>query len=149
MNRVNGVVKAVGNNGKTFCMDQEGQDVWFGCFKPEQMGGLAKGNSVTFTYKTNGKYNNVQGNVKVTAGSAPAAAPQASGGSSFSLNISREESICRQNALTNAVNFVSTDKDSVYSPHEVIEVAMQFAEYTTGELDKAAAQELANIGDGA
>lgn len=53
--------------------------------------------------------------------------------------LSRDRAIIRQNALTNAVNFCTSlvdNKEVDWLPEEVIQVAMKFEKYTSGDLDK-------------
>lgn len=103
---------------------------------------LNKGDSITFDAGPTGKYlqkvkKNGGGSVAPSSGS-PSAAPQKPvGGRTFPIGaLAPERTINRQNALTNAVNYLTGG-----SPEEVIEVAKMFEAYTTGDLDAIEAQE--------
>jgi hypothetical protein len=100
------------------------------------------GDNVTFD---DGGRNYIK-NYKVSSG---APAPASGGGSApprryektfpiAALDPSR--AINRQNALTNAVNFVTTTAVPEASPDDVIQVARLFEAYTTGDLDAEEAQ---------
>lgn len=70
------------NNGKPRLVLDNG--ISASAFKESQCAGVAVGMQVSFAYNTknvNGKdYNNIDGQVAIVAGSAPAAAPAAQGG---------------------------------------------------------------------
>lgn len=76
------------------------------------------------------------GAAPAVAGSSAPRAGGYSGGRTFPVDATApERTINRQNALTNAVQFLTKDSKKAVTPDEVIEVARMFEAYTTGDLD--------------
>jgi hypothetical protein len=133
---------------------------WYSNFTPLE--GVSMGDVVTFEYQTKGSFNNIKGSVKVIGGgggSAPAASggkPASSGGGwkqkKFPIAVDDgARAINRQNALAHAVNgiaVINTDatlhkwSDEKYA-EEVIQLARRFEAYTTGDLDVAIGEAMA------
>ncbi len=135
----------------------------YGVYDPASTGldKVAVGDTVSFNYKSSGKWNNIQGAITVTSsgGGAPAwaapvtkAAPKAAGGRSFGTfpipPLDGQRSIIRQNSITNAVNTVSAmvanDKAAMKGIDlisTIIETAKRFEEYSSGDLDAKEAKE--------
>lgn len=75
----------------------------------------------------------------VPMGSVMSPSPQASPPAVDNpVKLSRERCIVRQNALTNAVNYM---KDAAAAPLEVIGVASVFEAYTSGDMDQEEVQQ--------
>jgi len=112
---------------------------------------VSKGDEVSFEY-TDGAYGK---DVKVAslskAGSSTpttSVSPPSVSGSGFPMGLrDKGRAINRQNALTNAVAYVTVmgggDKD--VTPDLVIEIARKFEAYTTGDLEREAAEKLAEF----
>lgn len=76
------------------------------------------------------------GEAPTSGGSSHSSSPRSGGGRTFPVApTAPERTINRQNALTNAVNFANLNKDTGYSPEDILEVARIFEAYTTGDLD--------------
>ena len=106
-----------------------------------------KGDEVSCTYETNAKgYKDVKGIAVIHRGapSIPANTGVPRPGRSFPIDpLAPERTINRQNALTNAVNYVVALKQTTSTVDQVIHIARQFEAYTTGDIDR----ELAENGD--
>lgn len=130
---VSGSITRVGNNQKSFLMEETG-DKWFGAFAQDQLQGAALGDKVSFFYESVEKgdrtFHNIKGNVTVVNKTPPPAK-----GVALGPPLSREWLILRQNALTNAVAFVS-QAPGEGSVADVLETASQFAEWTSGSADE-------------
>lgn len=138
-----GTIEAVARTGKSFKL--EGDASWYGVYNPTDLT-AAKGDFVSFEFVEKGQWKNVKGKVMPSAGgtAAPAAgnsapAKQAYVGDTFPVAaLSPKRTINRQNALTNAVNFL---KDQETTTHEdVIQMARHFEAYTCGDIDAEEAE---------
>lgn len=138
---VTGVVKSVRKDRKGFQLE-DGE--WYSAFNASQLKDVERGNNVAFDVKINGKYKNIQGNVKVTgnSGGTEESSDEVSGFPIAQTASSR--AINRQNALTNAVTIVGKYGE-VEDVHEaadlIIEIAQKFEYYTTGDMDFDMAKE--------
>lgn len=138
----------------------DGQKYSYG-FKDPTKAGISVGASIEFDF-TAGKYGKdmTAATVKVlssgsgaSAKTAPASAPAGGGGRSYDQGFpvpvtSDKISILRQNALTNAVKFVG-DFPSHFAElstneqiEHIINVARQFADYTSGQADVRAVESI-------
>lgn len=104
------------------------------------------GDVITFDSGPTGKYlqkvKKTGGGAPTGATSPPAAPQKAVQGRTFPVGaLAPERTINRQNALTNAVAYVSNSSMEEATPEEVIEVAKMFEAYTTGDLDAVEAKE--------
>lgn len=136
MNTINGVIEAVRKDKRGFKIGEE----WYGVFSTSQLAEADRGDEVSFTYIRKGDYNNVQGPVKVVAGSKPVAAPKSDTAVSVAktptnlADYDRQLMIIRQNALTNAVNYTSHFEGKTATVADVIGTAQKFEQYTSGKL---------------
>ena len=142
MTQVTGVIEATTDKFNKFNVLLD-NGKWYSAMK-EPNPKPVKGQTITFDSGSTGKYLN---NVRIEGGApAPAAKPASSGGS-YSANstartfpvapLAPERTINRQNALTNAVAYVTScyeDSDTA-TPELIVEVARKFEAYTTGDLD--------------
>jgi len=125
-----------------------GED-WFSSYMGISIKDVEPGDRIRFTFKKNGRWNNIQGDVDILE--------KGDGGSTNMTNPSRSEepvvvkqgdvhlkterAIIRQNALTNAVKYASDFADRVITeeeyntPENIIEIAKKFEAYTSGDLD--------------
>lgn len=155
----NGVVTAVSRDNKRIQID-DGE--WYSAFSAAQLCGAGRGDGVSFSYTTTPpkgpegrSYNNIKGNVTVTAGgvtpstsvsSAPArgSAGGFKGGRTFPVGpLDPERSIIRQNSLAHAVKMAECIG---YGPDGwedyvdwVIAMARRVEAYSAGDLDSAIA----------
>jgi hypothetical protein len=121
----------------SICVD----GTWYNGKSKALIEGVAKGDKVTVNYSINGTFKNLEGNVAVlekgAGGSQPSYIGAASNKQSYPTKgmpeLDRQRLILRQNALTNAVNFVNKDDATV---EEVLRVAAKFEAYTSGDADK-------------
>ena len=167
MPTITGVIKNVRRDGKGF---QLGNDEWYSAFTKSQLNGCNSGDSVEFTYTTTppkgptgAQYNNIKGEVIVKSGGftvsrGPAAVPKNTDGfvndKGFKIPmfpippLHPDRSIIRQNSLGHAVELLAYIGFDVHSEpeedaaHKVINVARIFESYSTGEMDKEAADEM-------
>ena len=89
----------------------------------------------------------VDGSVSKTSGGAAQSTPkQAPPRVDFPVPLTdRGQTIARQNALTNAVNYLNNKYDgatTVITVEDVINIASQFAHWTTGNMESEAADEM-------
>ena len=144
MTQVTGVIEATTDKfGKFNVLMDNGK--WYST-NPERAPNPrpVKGQTITFDSGSTGKYLNsvrIEGGAQAT----PASKPASGGGYAASQNartfpvapLAPERTINRQNALTNAVAYVTScyeDSDTA-TPELIIEVARKFEAYTTGDLD--------------
>ena len=107
---------------------------------------ILKGAEVEITYQTNAKgYNDIKKIEMVSEGGGleAAVAPKSKSiGRTFPIDpLAPERAINRQNALTAAVNYVTTiysvvTEAEVPTEEDVIDIARKFEAYTTGDLDR-------------
>lgn len=104
-----------------------------------------EGDSVTIDYETKNGYHNIKEMWVTDAASAELKG----GGSAIVKSMSegfpiglrdKGRAINRQNALTNAVAYLSTYGGSTCTPEDVIKVARTFELYTTGDMERLAAE---------
>jgi hypothetical protein len=130
---VNGSIARMGNNQKSFIL-QEIEDKWFGAYAVDQLQGAGLGDKVQFSYESVEKndrvFNNIKGNVSVVGKTPPPIAD------ALTPYLPRERLILRQNALTNAVNFVINNPNSDTTPEAVLKTAAEFEAWTSGDVDK-------------
>lgn len=108
---------------------------------------VEKGQEVSFNYEETAYGKQVK-TVDVTGGSSvpknSSSGGVTSSGAGFPIGPRASgRAINRQNALTNAVNYLNGQSTETQSPEDVIEVARKFEAYTTGDLETAAAKALA------
>lgn len=106
MNKVTGVVEAKAKNGRSFKVG----DDWFSCYNADDLNDINKGDEVSFEYKENGNWKNVQGKPSKVGGSQPAQqqpqqAPAKAAGKSFNggANVGIEVGHAINNAVAIAV----------------------------------------------
>lgn len=142
-----GRIDRMGNNGKSFLL-QEFEGRWFGAFNASQLSGANVGDEVSFTYtsveKNDRTFHNINGNVRIVSSGGSPVPPTSSGIVAKVAKVgepilARDRLILRQNALTNAVNFVSSQEIST-DPAEVLKIASIFEGYTSGDVEKKAAE---------
>jgi hypothetical protein len=130
---VNGIIARMGNNQKSFIL-QEIEDKWFGAYAVDQLQGAGLGDKVQFFYESVEKndrvFNNIKGNVSVVGKTPPPIAD------ALTPYLPRERLILRQNALTNAVNFVVNNPNSDTTAVAVLETAAEFEAWTSGDVDR-------------
>ncbi len=147
---VTGVVKAVRKDGKGFMIG----DDWYSAFRAAQLNGAQKGADVTFFFKKNGQWNNIEGDVTVngtTGDLTPSSGVSTKTYSNGAFPIGKRDgqrSIIRQNALTNARSLVQASFSGGFSVNDdtcaaIIHLARIFEAYTTGDIETEAAEELA------
>jgi len=142
---VSGSIARMGQNQKSFIL-QEQDGKWFGAFAVDQLQGANLGDKVQFFYESvekNGRtFNNIKGNVSLVSKTS------ASNMDEKQPSLPRERLILRQNALTNAVNFLAANpmaEAKKAGPLEegnhlariaaVLETASQFEAWTSGDSD--------------
>ena len=142
-----GRIERMGNNGKSFLLQEFGGK-WFGAFNASQLSGANTGDEVSFTYTSvekNGRtFNNINGSLTIVSSSGGTTPPTASGVVAKVAKVgepilSRDRLILRQNALTNAVNFITAQQKSA-EPADVLKIASVFESYTSGDIEKKAAE---------
>lgn len=155
MNSLTGVVDSKSANGKSIKINGD----WFGAFSPSTLSGVNVGDTVQFNWDLDktGRYKNIKGAVNVggktvptapVSGDAPVASPAVRRG--FPVDITdHARSIIRQNALTNARELFcwaldphEEDSDSEKDAKRIISIARIFEDYTSGEGDLKAAEQL-------
>jgi hypothetical protein len=147
--------------------DQKGLQVngdWYSSFnKPKGIENVSKGDVVTFSYKTNGRYKNIASEITHSEEDGTAGSGASSGGttprnssggasrnsgdkqngrSGFPVGPNEyQRTIARQNALTNSCNLAASIGlvDNSMSPAEIAEaiipIAERLEEFTTGDRD--------------
>lgn len=122
MPTINGKVESVRKDGMGFKVDGQ----WYGSATKLD----SKLWKAEVEFETDGK--NIIGDVKTTAAAAPAGGFKKGGfsGGGFKKDPETDARICRQNALTNAVNLAA-----IYGPDKatvgaVLKVAREFANWT-------------------
>ena len=146
-----GRIERMGNNGKSFLL-QEFEGKWFGAFNATQLSGANTGDEVSFTYTSvekNGRtFHNINGNLAIVSSSGGTTPPTASGVVAKVAKVgepilSRDRLILRQNALTNAVNFMSLQSKDGGVPEisDVLKTAAEFEAYTSGDIEKKASKD--------
>ena len=146
MDEVIGVVESAGNYDDAAKVKVGG--VWFSNkFKPLP-GGVEKGATVKIRYQHNPNYKGQfwKSISLESGGPGPVAVKAPNKPTEFPIEYdSRSRSIVRQNALTNAVKaaVVMTELGvmDAYTSDNVIKLAMEFEEYTSGDLDKRVMEE--------
>ena len=148
-----GRIERMGNNGKSFLL-QEFEGKWFGAYNASQLAGANTGDEVSFTYTSvekNGRtFHNINGNLTIVSSSGGTTPPTAGGTVARIAKVgepilSRDRLILRQNALTNAVNFVNSQETlmnsgQAFDPVDVLKIASVFESYTSGDIEKKAAE---------
>lgn len=152
-----GTVTAKARTGKSIQMDDGN---WYSAFAASQIGeSIAVGDSVEFSYKVNGRYRNIQGNVTKSSGgasSAPASSggsrPAATGGRTYRANgeeggfpihpLAYERALDRRNAVTAAASIIAAEISRGTEFEDVgsatLELARMFEAYSTGDEDRMA-----------
>jgi len=155
-----GIIEEVIDNGKGKGSGIRVGGAKYGVYDPTAsgMGDVAVGDNVSFRFSTKDGsggivYKNLQGRItKTAAGASPTAVapPAASGGGSsrgrggFPIGLEDgQRSIIRQNALTNARElYVGTGGDMTpRTTSLIIDLAREFEAYTTGDIERFAAEE--------
>ncbi len=131
-------------------------DIWFSCYRAEQLEGVNRGDNVSFEYveKTKGTktYFNVKGAVQVveegTSTGHIVTKPRAfsSGTPAFPVPaLDRSRPIIRQNALSHATNVVmhctAPGPLPLEMAKEIVEVARYFESYSDGSMDVEGVEE--------
>ncbi len=162
-----GIVEEVINNGKAKGSGIRIAGKKYGVFDPAAQGmdDIQEGNQVSFRYKEKPSpdgsliYKNIMGKITVTTGSAispttadapakPSTPARSYGGYSKGVfpvpALDGTRSIIRQNSITNAVNLtkglVNAKTSLPAMARLVIETAMMFEAYSSGDLDAAEAE---------
>lgn len=154
MSNIKGTITSKARTGKSIQMDDGN---WYSAFNASQIGDFDKGDSVEFAYKENGRYRNIQGNLKAaggaaSGGSSSAAKAPASGGRTYRANgeeggfpihpLAYERALDRRNAISAASALVAAQIAKGEEFEDVADatlaIAMTFEAYSTGDLDRAA-----------
>lgn len=146
MDQIKGVVESTWDDGNKVKID----GIWFSNKFKDLPDGCEKGSTIELEYDNNPKYKNqFWKKINVTAaGSKPVTSNKGGGGGGFGGRSNfpipytdHSTAIIRQNALTNAVNFLTgSSPKKAHSPDEVLLVAAQFANWTSGRMDAEAAE---------
>jgi hypothetical protein len=129
---VTGTVSRVGNKLTSFQII-EIDDKWFQVYSSDQLNSAAVGDNISFLYaaeEKNGRvWNNVKGKLTVKGKTAPPTADR------MTPYLPRERLILRQNALTNAVQFMVSNPNSDATVKAVLKTASEFEAWTSGDSD--------------
>ena len=149
MATVNGVVENVSTKFGKYSIQVNGN--WYGTKEEWATVKPNKGDTVEFD-DGGGKFMKRVKIVSATNGADEVAGPSPTA-KSVTKNYSRgsfpidpfdgQVSIVRQNALTNAIKYLSENSEATKTVEEVIAIARQFEEYTAGWTDKKAAEQAA------
>lgn len=151
---ITGTIKAVTGDGKRFKLDN---DEWYGVYSASMLKAKV-GDMVGFDYasveKAGRTFHNVKGSISILSSSPIIMASSGVSGPTFSrpeailpVHMSKDRCIIRQNSLTNAVAYCSSQfQDEEVSIQRVIEVAREFEAYSTGDADIAEAKLMAEAG---
>lgn len=156
MTTMTGTITSKARTGKSIQLEDGN---WYSAFNASQIGEVDKGDSVEFNYKENGRYRNIQGNVKKVGGGASSGAGSSTGGASRSTGgrtyrangeeggfpihpLAYERALDRRNAISAAATIISAQlahgtefKDITEA---TLQMAMTFEAYSTGDLERAA-----------
>lgn len=148
------VVESVSRDGKKLKIDGH----WYSAFSVDSLSGANAGDTVSFSYveKESGGvvYKNIRGKVTIHT-SAPTAAGGGKGGGGYSRSEDPETArrICRQNALTNAVNFFNasrvptgTNENLETEISTVLAIAGMFTRFSMGEFSADAGRNVGQVG---
>ena len=154
MNKISGTVEAVARNGKAFMLAED-PDIWYSAPRGKSYDPDMKGSEVEFEYKENPKgdtvFYNIQGDVDIVGdapsrpsrSSSPARGKAVGGASGGDRPDPRQQSIVRQNSLTQANAVYRTivgdggDKEGLtldQAATEIVEIARIFEAYSMGEV---------------
>ena len=123
MNQMQGVVEAKSRDQKGICINGN----WYRSYAPNSAN---RGDTVEFDYDTNGQYNNIKGDVRVSS-AAPASATGGYENTSDANGVSRQESIVRQSSIKAAVDLKVGD--AVPDDMSVFEVANAIIDFVNKE----------------
>lgn len=155
MTTMTGTITAKARTGKSIQMEDGN---WYSAFNASQIGDVGAGDSVEFSYKENGRYRNIQGNVKKTGGGTGAESAssggghRATGGRNYRANgeeggfpihpLAYERALDRRNAISAAATIIASQlaHGTEYPDvtEAVVQMAMTFEAYSTGDLERAA-----------
>lgn len=154
--KITGTITAKARTGKSIQLDDGN---WYGAFNASQLGGVEKGDSVELSYKINGRYRNIQGNVtKASGGSASStggsasSTPARSGGRSYRANgeeggfpihpLAYERALDRRNAINAASKIISMEiahgTEFADVAEATLSLARTFEAYSTGDEERMA-----------
>lgn len=147
MSIITGEVEAKAKTGKSIMVN----GVWYSAYSSATLDGVSKGDTVSFEEQVKGSFHNIKG--KVSVGGSPVEGCTATGATvpakvGLPIKLDRERSIIRQNALTNAREYViyakrANDNFNVdIDTPLIIEIAREFEAYTSGDADIAAAKKM-------
>ncbi len=146
-------VAAKSRDGKKIKVGEE----WFSAFSPSTLSEVNTGDFVSFDFYIKGDWKNIKGTVKKegsvveTITDVKSNPPKFAKGNFPIHPLDGQRSICRQNALTNALTFISlnisiTGAHEPISTDDVLATASVFEAYTAGDSDREAAEnELAEL----
>lgn len=154
MTTMTGTITSKARTGKSIQLDDGN---WYSAFAASQIPAeLKAGDSVTFEYKENGRYRNIQGNVKKAGGGAPAASggksAPASGGRGYRANgeeggfpihpLAYERALDRRNAIAAASTIIASQIAHGTEFEDIadatLQLAMTFEAYSTGDMERMA-----------
>lgn len=155
MTTMTGVITSKARTGKSIQLEDGN---WYSAFNASQIGDVDKGDNVEFNFKENGRYRNIQGNVKKVSGGAGASsggsapAGRATGGRTYRANgeeggfpihpLAYERALDRRNAVGAAATIIAsqiahgTEFEDV--TEATLQMAMTFEAYSTGDMERAA-----------
>jgi hypothetical protein len=150
--KMTGTITAKARTGKSIQLEDGN---WYSAFNASQIGDVEKGDTVEFSYKVNGRYRNIQGNVsKSASSSASSSAPASSGrgGRTYRANgeeggfpihpLAYERALDRRNAVSAASAIVAAEIARGTEYEDVAEATLSLARvfeaYSTGDEDRAA-----------
>ena len=175
---IQGIVSKVSRKNGRGAIQFESSDIWYGAFSVSQIGNATSGDNVGFNFKVADKggrtYHNIVGSVSPIdeatiaqwksrttereeqsavngGGGNVTAMPNANTGYKAlkPVELDRNRSIIRQNALSNAVACLAAGikEGKSFSVDDVIPLAKQFEHYTSGDEDKQAQEPEATTAD--
>lgn len=147
--KAQGTIEAVSRSGKQFKL--EGDERWFGAFRVAQLNRAEKGSTVSLEFEEVEKggttFYNVKGDVKLEEGGAVSRSAPSAGAAQSVAGDSRQQSIIRQNSLSQANALYRTivgeagdaeihqDPDELKAiAQELIDIARIFEAYSNGEV---------------
>ncbi|QXN67675.1 hypothetical protein [Vibrio phage VP41s3] len=154
--KMTGTITAKARTGKSIQMDDGN---WYSAFNASQIGEVDKGDTVEFSYKVNGRYRNIQGNVTKSAGgsSSEGGASKSTGGRSgggrtyrangeeggFPIHpLAYERALDRRNAVSAASAIIAAEigRGSEYEDvaEATLSLARTFEAYSTGDEERLA-----------
>lgn len=150
--QVSGVVQAKTGNGKSIKVNGD----FYGAYRTTELDGINKGDNVSFEYEFSkcGKWRNIKGDITVSAAAAPSQtaaparseAPARKNAPAEAGSISRDRTIVRQNATSNASRIVAAliaagrfNVPGNQIGGAVIRLAVQFEQYCMADAAAPAA----------